>query len=151
VGALKALRVTFELISGQRNASGYDLGHVTLEGSHGTATSKGRSPDQAMMLFLSVPDFLLRLREWAINPKRLGCEFEGTDSSFSFEVRRKGLFEGEVVVDGTIMHRAPTDEIVRELWHGVDSFLIRHELHEGDMAKEDLRLATQEFRRALGI
>ncbi|MFG2293306.1 hypothetical protein [Streptomyces sp. NPDC048603] len=66
--------------------SGFDLGDMRWVGGFGTADSVGRTPDQGMMIHLSVPELVERLMPML--RRRTGyVSFEGAASSFRLEFR----------------------------------------------------------------
>lgn len=46
---------TFSVRPEQGEASGYDLGDIVVIGDDGVIDSSGHSPDQGMMIYLTVP------------------------------------------------------------------------------------------------
>ncbi|OLZ60737.1 hypothetical protein AV521_44790 [Streptomyces sp. IMTB 2501] len=52
------ITVQFTVRPGQGDASGFDLGDMTVTGDLGTADSAGHVPDQGMMIYLSVVQLL---------------------------------------------------------------------------------------------
>lgn len=68
--------------------SGFDLGHMDVRGNAGAASSRGRTPDQAMMIYLSLTLLLDGLRRFLAGRDRVHTT-SAVDSSFSLTFRRR--------------------------------------------------------------
>ncbi len=84
--------------------SGFDLGHMAVTGNLGSYSSRGRTPDQAMMIHVSVSLLLDGLRS-LVEAGRGGHAFGAADSSFSLKF--------SLTKDGTITTRAPGTPVDR--------------------------------------
>ncbi|MBZ4374164.1 hypothetical protein [Corallococcus sp. AS-1-6] len=130
--------------------SGFDLGHMTFTSDAGTCTSKGRSPDQAMMLAVSFVGLLDGLQAVVAGGAKEHL-FVGADSSFSLRFKRGK--KGRIAIQcGTAsLGEVESDELCRAVLEGVESFMARPEsaLPKGDAARGDLEMTLREFRRAV--
>jgi len=84
-------RFQCEWVDGQTTSarSGYELGHMSFAGEAGLCTSRGKVPDQAMMICLALVELLDGLRRFLVE-RQVEYTFVGTDSSFSVQFRRGG-------------------------------------------------------------
>lgn len=133
--------------------SGFSLGDMTLSGNLGTVTSKHKSPDQSMMIFLSAVALLDELRAFLQNKRPTTHLYVGSDTSFqlSFKKHPNNLIE--------ITHRTdPIDivspeELIWAVWTGVLS-LFNHYipyLQADDPVTNDLSTSLQEFKRQFSL
>lgn len=131
----------------------FSLGDMTLSGSFGTVTSKDRSPDQSMMIFLSVVTLLDELRVFLQNKALTTHRYVGIDTSFqiNFTKHPNNLIE--------ITHRTdPIDivspqEIIRAIYGGVQIFLNRYSpyVRNDDPVTGDLHASFEAFSRAFSM
>lgn len=140
------LSLEFELTdtSAAQRVTGLSRGHVTLEGDSGIVTSAGRTPDQSMLVFLSIVDLLDGLQRLLSGPPNGDWEWVGNDSSFSTRFRRR---KGRVAVEamGDPVGDVPDRELAHAAWHAADRFVREHRLPPSDIAYDDLRSALEEF------
>lgn len=129
--------------------SGFDLGHLTFTSDEGTCTSKGRTPDQAMMVILSLVGLLDGLRT-LLTGNAAEHVFVGVDASFA--VRFRKAKKGRVALQcGTVsLGEVEARELCQGILSGVESFVARPEstLPQGDAGQGDLTMALAEFRQA---
>jgi hypothetical protein len=131
--------------------TGYDLGHMTFVGEKGICTSRGRSPDQSMMLTLSAGILLYGLRNFS-EKKHSEYRFIGVGSSFSvYFMRMKG---GRVDVwcgGGGSIARVGMEELLGSVLVGVEAFAARveSELPLDDLGRRDLFFNLEKYRRFL--
>ncbi|MGW3631990.1 hypothetical protein ACWD7F_17805 [Streptomyces sp. NPDC005122] len=76
----------FTVRPGQSDPSGFDLGDMSFAGDLGTADSAGHTPDQGMMIHLSVIQLLDGLGDLLRGNVRT-LAFTGVDTSFSLVFR----------------------------------------------------------------
>lgn len=79
--------------------SGFDLGHMTVHGNAGTVSSRRHTPDQTMMIHLSLSALLDGLRVLLTERSR-DWAFGAVDSSFALHFTLKK--------DGTLVTRSST-------------------------------------------
>lgn len=62
---MTSLRIRFELDEApmEEMIDSFSMGHITISGDQGELTSHGQTPDQSMMIFLSVISFLDSIRK----------------------------------------------------------------------------------------
>jgi hypothetical protein len=131
--------------------STYDLGHMTFSGDRGVCTSRGRNPDQAMMLAMSAGELLGGLENFAKNKHR-EYRFVGVDSSFSVYFKR--MKSGRIDVwcgGGGSIAEVGVDELLGSVLAGVEAFAVQvvNELPAGNHDREDLLIYLRGFRQFL--
>ena len=135
---------------GSSSRSGFDLGHMTFTSGEGTCSSRGRTPDQAMMVILSIVELLDGLRRFLAGsaPDYL---FVGTDSSFSVRFRKAKKGRVALQCGATSLGEVESGTLCRAILSGVEAFVSRPEsaLAKGDAARDDLVSALEGFRQAL--
>jgi hypothetical protein len=129
--------------------SGFDLGHMTFASEKGSCTSRGRMPDQAMMLAIAIVELLDGLRRF-LAEKRSEYTFVGTDSSFSVRFcKAKG---GRIAVQcgTTQLGEVDATTLCRAVLSGAETFFRQpeNELSKSDPALEDLTSAIEAFAHA---
>src|SRR4051812_47318028 len=67
--------------------SGYELGHMSFAGEEGICTSRGKVPDQSMMVCIAIVELLDGLTRFLVEGQ-VEYTFVGIDSSFSVTFRR---------------------------------------------------------------
>ncbi|MGW5636817.1 hypothetical protein [Streptomyces sp. NPDC003832] len=97
--------------------SGFDLGHIDVHGSENDATSRGRTPDQSMMIYLSLTLLLDGLRRF-LTGRKPAYESAAVDSSFSLTFTRVGGARIDVSYRGVVLART-ADEALEKLAEGV--------------------------------
>ena len=130
--------------------SGYDLGHMTFVGDKGSCTSKGKTPDQAMMLILSFSDLLYGLRR--IATQQLDeYMFVGTDSSFIVKFRATSKGHVTVKCRDVIIDEVEIDSLCRSVLSDVQAFMARPEnlLPEDDLGQRDLAISIASLVQAI--
>lgn len=143
---------TCEWLDEQTNEgrSGFDLGHMTLESDKGICTSRGKSPDQAMMLAIAISDLFYGL-ELLIKGIQSEYRFIGTDSSFSvrFRKKKKGLIS--VQCGSVDLGEFEAKILCKSIYLGVESFITQagNQLPENDPVYDDLSSSIQRFRLLL--
>ncbi|MEV7211974.1 hypothetical protein AB0O31_02615 [Kitasatospora cineracea] len=133
----------------QEPESGFDLGDMEIEGDLGDTTSAGRSPDQGMMIFLSVVlllNGLVRLE----TRHRGAFSFVAVDSSFRVDFRVKN----RIVVlshQGRILGRPPLPELLHAVLTAAEEFAARElpKIPADDAGRHDLEISLAEFRQFL--
>ncbi|NVJ00071.1 hypothetical protein HV824_18335 [Myxococcus sp. AM009] len=127
--------------------SGFDLGHMTFTSNTGTCTSKGRSPDQSMMLAISFVGLLEGLQALVAGGAKEHL-FVGADSSFSLSFKQGK--KGHIAIQcGTVsLGEVESLELCRAVLEGVESFMTRPEsaLPPDDAARGDLEMTLRAFR-----
>ncbi|MEU9234608.1 putative T7SS-secreted protein [Streptomyces subrutilus] len=83
---LRSMIVKFTVRPGQGDPSGFDLGDMHWSGDLGEASSAGHTPDQGMMIYLSVPELLDSLGQ-LLARRSSNASFSGSDSPFGLNFR----------------------------------------------------------------
>ena len=88
------------------------LGHVTVRGLEAVASSRGRTPDGAMMLFLSIGELVSAVTRLLTTRNLLAARFDAVDSSFGLRIERsrERKKQGQVAV----LHGTTTIAIVSQ-------------------------------------
>jgi hypothetical protein len=128
--------------------SGFDLGHMTFSGEKGVCTSKGRSPDQAMMIAVSVKELLHGL-EVFVWEERSEYVFGAVDSSYSVVFKRNKERRISVLCGyGGGVDDVDEVGLCRSVLAGVEAF-VEHAMNElpwDDPVRDDLLSSVQRFR-----
>ena len=143
-------RFQCEWVDGRTNSarSGYELGHMSFAGEEGICTSRGKVPDQAMMICIAIVELLDGLRRF-LAKGQVEYTFVGTDSSFSVQFRRAGKRRIAVRCGKTFLGEVEGTHLCRAVLSGVESFLGQpgNQLPGDDPVREDLLAAIEEFAR----
>ena len=92
------LSITFER-SEDDAPHGFELGQLTVTTPAGTVTSKGRTPDQSMMIYLAFVDLMTGMSSLLRGIR--GYDFVGADSSFTLRFTR--------IKDDVAIHQGKTN------------------------------------------
>jgi hypothetical protein len=130
--------------------SGFDLGHMTFSGEKGICTSRGKSPDQAMMLAIAITDLLYGL-ETLLRGAQSEYRFVGADSSFSVWFKKTKRGRISLRSGTTELGEAEPTDLCKSILQGVETFfaLPGNELPINDPVREDLLSSIQSFKRCL--
>lgn len=130
--------------------SGFDLGHMTFTGEKGACTSRGKSPDQAIMLAIAIKDLLYGL-ETLLKGSQPEYRFVGTDSSFSVWFKKVKRGRISVRCGTTELGELEAANLCKTVLSGVEAFIARpgNELPENDPVHEDLLSSVKSFKRFL--
>jgi hypothetical protein len=140
-----------EWVEGQETPvrSGFELGHMTFAGQQGICSSRGRTPDQAMMLGVAIVELLDGLNQF-VSGGSSDYTFIGTDSSFSVRFRKTKGGRIAVQCGATLVDEVEAVSLCRAILAGAETFF-RHsgkQLPAGDPVLADLTSAIEEFARA---
>jgi hypothetical protein len=132
--------------------TGYDLGHMTFLGENGECSSRGKNPDQAMMVAIAAGELLYGLGNF-VAKKLPEFRFIGADSSFSvyFRRRRNGRVDVRCGGDGVVSELS-AGELLESVLTGVEDFAARAalELPADDPVRDDLFGYVRDFKVFLG-
>ena len=101
---------------------------MELHGDLGTATSKSRTPNQSMMLVLSITEMLDGFRRLLSQSKKREYEFVGVDCSFRVVFRKQPDGDIGVHVDNRLIHVAKSSAIKADIERSILGFVRTHEL-----------------------
>ncbi|MFD7911188.1 hypothetical protein ACFV30_10705 [Streptomyces sp. NPDC059752] len=144
----RAVIVRFSLRPGQGDPSGFDLGDMSWRGELGEVSSAGRSPDQGMMIHLSVVLLLDTLRV-LLQGRSTTASFVGVDSSFSLTFRATGAGISVASTSGklaVVSRAALAATVLRAAEELAGSTLGALPAHDG--VRDDCAAALNEFRSA---
>src|SRR4051812_8865049 len=130
--------------------SGYDLGHMTFTGDQGECTSRGRKPDQAMMLVLSISQLLHGLQR--LNDGESSTyKFIAVDSSFCVDFDRTSANRIAVRCGKETVDELPASSLLQSIVSGVHELLRQPEnqLPQDDLGRRDLIVALTGLSRSL--
>ncbi|MCX4823795.1 hypothetical protein OG883_28760 [Streptomyces sp. NBC_01142] len=140
------MRMRFSVLPGQGEPNGFDLGDMLCFGDLGEATSQGHTPDQGMMIYLSVTLLLDNLRQFLKGSNKV-LSYTGVDTSFNITVRRikNGMFS--VSAGNTLLDRVGLDELTQAVLAAAEEFATCvFDLPEDDAARHDYLAAINDFR-----
>ncbi|MFF2994193.1 hypothetical protein ACFVTC_06360 [Streptomyces sp. NPDC057950] len=136
------ITVHFTVRPGQGDPSGFDLGDMSVTGDLGTADSAGRTPDQGMMIHLSVTQLLDSLGTLLRGHGRT-VTFTGVDTSFALVFRRTRDGVSVASEDGVIARTTP-GELASAVLGAAEALSLT--LPTGDPAASDCADALAAFR-----
>ncbi len=141
------IQFAFSVRPDQGEPTGYDLGDIVCSGDKGELSSLGKSPDQGMMIYLTVPQLMSELLNFIESEARI-LHFIGTDTSFRLIFRRKKAKISIGNNDGIICEAGPR-ELAEALLLAAESFMRQHvaQLPQDDIALYDFNLVLPQFRR----
>ncbi|MGW0885183.1 hypothetical protein [Streptomyces sp. NPDC002671] len=136
------ITVEFTVRPGQGDASGFDLGDMTVTGDLGTADSAGHVPDQGMMIYLSVVQLLDSLGDFLRGNARV-LSYIGADTSFKLVVRRN---KGGLSVAGKngAVARTTAPELASAVLHAAED--LGRSLPQEDPVASDWEAVVTAFR-----
>ncbi len=128
--------------------SGFDMGHMEFQGDLGTASSRSRVPDQAMMLIPSLVLLLDSLRRFLSSPQN-EYEFVGADCSFIVVFSKKKGSEIHVCVDQRPIGTTDAAQLKADIEASISRFInsVSATLPAEDAAVRDLSDAFQAFQK----
>lgn len=137
-----------EQMSSER--SGFDLGHMTFTGEKGTCTSRGKTPDQAMMLAVAIKELLYGL-ETLLRGAQSEYRFVGADSSFSVWFKKSKRGRISVRCGTTELGETESTELCESILQSAETFFAQpgNELPINDPVREDLLYSIQSLKRCL--
>ncbi|MEV5955886.1 hypothetical protein AB0M11_19295 [Streptomyces sp. NPDC051987] len=126
--------------------SGFDLGHMDVRGDRGAASSRDRTPDQAMMIYLSLSLLLDGLCRFLSGRARTFTT-AAIDSSFSLTFRRRKDGSIETLHDGMVIDRSSAEDLASAVYTAAERFAGPRLplLPEDDAGREDLEKSLAEF------
>ncbi|MDQ3684470.1 MAG: hypothetical protein M3430_02550 [Acidobacteriota bacterium] len=139
------------IVNGQ--IDGLSRGHLTISGSHGFVTSKGKTPDQSMMIFLSIVELLNGVRRLLLNRNSITYNFVGADCSFQFSINKTNQNSLAITSDIEPIDEVTQSEIVLAVWNGVNNFIsfYGHHIDADDLVSDDLDSSIDEFRKTFNL
>ncbi|MFF0433874.1 hypothetical protein ACFYU9_16805 [Streptomyces sp. NPDC004327] len=140
------ITMKFSVRPGQGEASGFDLGDMVCSGELGEARSTGHTPDQGMMIYLSVPLLLDCLREW-LRGQTKTLEFIGADTSFGLTFRKEKRHVSVASAAGPI-GTASAQELAETVLRASEQLAVEAlaSLPADDSARPDYLAAMSAFR-----
>lgn len=140
------LSIRFELTdrAAGRRVSGLSRGNVTMEGSGGLVTSAGRSPDQSMLVYLSLVDLLDGIGDLLSAPSGREWQWVGNDSSFVVHFRR-ARDKVRIEAMGEPLGEVDEAQLARAVFDAATGLLAKHRPPPSDLIAEDLESALEEF------
>jgi len=127
--------------------SDFTLGDLTIQGDQGISTSAGRTPNQSMMVFLSMLTLLDGVRNYLKTPAKQPFIFYAADSSYSFRLITKAADQLRIDEADRPIAVVSQSTLVQAIWKGVQEVLAMPTIDSGSAA-EDLSAACIEFCKA---
>lgn len=128
--------------------TGFDLGHLHIELGDHRATSEGRTPNQAFMIYITATDLADQARH-LIAHRRKAAEIIGADSSFRISFLRLAPDVLELEAGGLRLGRTTPLALARAVASGVAALLEESPLDAADPVHDDLCSALHELRLAI--
>jgi len=127
----------------------FSLGDMVVTGPQATVSSAGRTPNQAMMIFLSIVDLLDSIRNLLLDTGRSHYDFIGADSSFRISFTKTAENKVSVVAYGVNVGETNHADLVQSLWQATKTFLASY----GKYAENhpDLVSAVEDFKAAFHV
>ncbi len=134
----------------QGEPSDFDLGDITCEGESGSATSAGHTPDQGMMIYLSVPLLLDSLHP-LLTGERKAVSFVGSDTSFRLDFRRDRKGAVSVSAKRTVLGKCSLEELAEAVLQPALKLEeeLRSNLPDEGGASNDLASSLARFRASI--
>ncbi|HET6356384.1 hypothetical protein [Streptomyces sp.] len=140
------ISLRFSVRPGQGGPSGFDLGDMEVSGDLGRVDSRDRTPDQGMMIYLSVSLLLDTLRLFLEGSQGV-FSYTGADTSFSIHVRRLKKDGLSVSVNKESVAKVSQVELRNAVLAAAEEFLAKvMSLPETDVARIDYLGALERFR-----
>ena len=131
--------------------SGFDLGHVRIGVDRRSATSEGRNPDQAFMVFVTAADVLNHVAGILTDKRRRSATVICVDSSMRIDFRRPKKRQIEIGLGGEWLGIVPGDVLAATIFASVANLLAENPLEPSDTACRDLETAIEGFRPVLAV
>lgn len=128
--------------------SGFDLGHLRIALADHHATSEGRTPDQAFMIYITASELADAARHVLVGRQK-AAEVIGADSSFRISLRRRSRDELELEAGGQRLGCTSPLALARAVERGVAALLEESPLDAADPVHGDLWSALDELRAAI--
>jgi hypothetical protein len=129
----------------------FSLGHMTLIGTYGTCTSKGKTPEQSMMIFISITLLLDGIRQFLLAEKILNYNFVGADCSFQFFLSKTPKGNVMLRCDKFMIDQVSSTELIMAVWRGVDVLVSNYGqyLETGSAVSRDIQSALKRYEATL--
>lgn len=122
------LKIRFMLFDSQASMPiGFNLGDIAIVGELGEATSQSRSPNQSMMLILSMVELLDGLRRFLLVFNVNEYRFIGVDSSFCIVFRKCKSFIA-ISVDDKPIHTTTASSLKKDIEQSILEFMRDNDL-----------------------
>lgn len=133
-------KIEFSLSSPAGEVHEFDLGDIEITTESKVVSSKRRSPDQSMMVFIAASDLLSGLLNLYLNRKKKEFEFIGADSSFQLVFKKNKVGKLEIYHEREKLGEINAIELVRVAFKAANDLYIEYgeKLLGSGAAKEDL-------------
>ena len=123
---------------------GFELGNIEFRGPSSVVTSASKTPNQSMMLILSIVELLDGTRRFLSTPKLDEYRFTGVDSSFTVVFRK--VSNNQIAIDGSMgqIDVVAPSQLKTEIENSVLEFA-----HKNDLEKWMSVAETDDFRNSL--
>ena len=145
------LEISFSIDLLDGDLSEFELGNIEIKIENQTISSKSKTPDQSMMIFIAICDLLDGVREILSNRKK-EFSFVGADSSFSIVFKQKR--ENAFITHNSKIFSINLISFASVLRNSVDSFLkeklpLLSENSRNSGVIEDLIISLNEFSKCI--
>jgi hypothetical protein len=133
------------------NLSGFDLGDIDIIIDGKTISSRGRNPDQSMMLFLTVDDLLDNYRKFLLNKGMNKYTCIGSDSSFAITFIKVKSNNIIVKVDRKLLYKTERKILTKQIFVACEQFLNNYidKIPKDDVVMKDLNNSFFNFKEEL--
>lgn len=145
------MNIVFSLNNETCEISGFDLGNIELIISDTKLiTSKGKNPDQSMMIFLTIVDLLDGLRKLVSDKNQSDFRLIGVDSSFTVNFI-KNADRIKVVAYQEELCELIREELLQKVFTSCKDFFESNKsmMSETDPVLEDIKQALFQFDKML--
>jgi hypothetical protein len=143
------LEISFSLNSYAGILSGFELGNVELKVDNSKIiTSKGRKPDQSMMIFVTIINLLDGLRQLIFFKELTDFKLIGADSSFTIHFM-KHKDKIKLVVFEEELCDVELNELVHQVVSSCKNFVERNKskMLDSDPVLDDINQSLRQFRK----
>lgn len=141
------IKFEFSLSEKTDSVHEFDMGSLTITFDGGSITSKGKQPNQDMMIFVASSDLLCGIHE-LVRSKKKQYDFIGADSSYKISFKKMKKDNVELIHEGKSVGIFSGEELLASIYNAVkelhDSY---SDILEGTgAAKEDLEYALNKVK-----
>ena len=130
--------------------SGFEMGDIVIEKGDFQVSSTNRSPNQSMMLFITVPQWLKAMQKM-IESKKQEIQVDGVDSSYILNVRRKKRTY-TICDDKYLIEGIEQGELLDSLYMAAERVWIQYGKYiQSDSVRCDFEHALENYRKFLRI
>ena len=143
--------ILFSLNNPSLQLTGFELGHIDMVFENGKVSSRNRSPDQSMMIFITIVDLLDGLKELMLNKKNKEFTLIGADSSFMIQFNRLKNHQIGVYADNKTTCEINEADLAFSIYNACISFCEKYQnqLSNENCVEEDIKSALGDFKERI--